>query len=83
MFRVLQYLKVPTALIRVQGAGHCLLKVADARDPSVLSEYLVKWMNRYLEGDAEPEFDVPGSTDQPASATAEIAASVAKQRKAH
>jgi len=83
MFRVLQYLKVPTALIRVQGAGHCLLKVADARDPSVLSEYVVKWMNRYLEGDAEPEFDVPGTTDQPTAAAAAIAASVAKQRKAH
>lgn len=82
MYRVLQYLKVPTALIRVQGAGHCLLKVADARDPSVLSEYLVKWMNRFLEGDAEPEFDVPGMTDQHA-APAEIAQSVAKQRKAH
>jgi acylaminoacyl-peptidase len=83
MFRVLQYLKVPTALIRVQGAGHCLLKVADARDPSVLSDYLVKWMNRYLKGDDEPEFHVPGLTDQPMADPAEIAASVAKQRKAH
>ncbi|MGH8201702.1 MAG: S9 family peptidase [Steroidobacteraceae bacterium] len=63
MFRVLQYLRVPTALIQVEGAGHCLLQVRDARDPSALSSYTIKWMNRYLKGGAEPEFDVPGSTN--------------------
>lgn len=63
MFRVLQYLRVPTALVQVAGAGHCLLKARDARDPSALSLYTIKWMNRYLKGDDEPEFDVPGSTN--------------------
>lgn len=56
MFRVLKYLTVPTALIRVEGAGHCLNQTQDARDESVLSYYVVRWMDRYLKGHEVPEF---------------------------
>lgn len=63
MFRVLQYLRVPTALIRVQGAAHCLNRTADPRDQTVLAHYVVRWMDHYLMGQDTPEFDVPGGSD--------------------
>jgi len=62
-FRVLQYLKVPTALIRVKDAAHCLNRTADPRDDTVIAHYIVRWMNHYLMGQSTPEFDVPGGND--------------------
>jgi dipeptidyl aminopeptidase/acylaminoacyl peptidase len=63
MFRVLQYLRVPTALIRVKGAAHCLNRTADPRDSTVLAHYIVRWMDHYLMGQEAPEFDIPGGSN--------------------
>ena len=58
MFRLLKHLRVPTALINFEGAGHAISRSSNARHPGLAVYYLLRWMNLHLKGKAAPEFDV-------------------------
>ncbi|MBV6885460.1 S9 family peptidase [Xanthomonas euvesicatoria] len=57
MFRLLKYLRVPTALIQFEGAGHGIYG-GDARHQGLSIHYLLRWMDKYLKGESTPEFDI-------------------------
>ncbi|RTE75759.1 hypothetical protein BHE90_009800 [Fusarium euwallaceae] len=58
MFMLLKHLRVPTALIRFEGAGHAIFRSRDARHPGLAVHYLLRWMDLHLKGVPAPEFDV-------------------------
>lgn len=57
MFRLLKYLRVPTALIQFEGAGHGIYG-SDARHQGLSIHYLLRWMDKHLKGEETSEFDV-------------------------
>jgi dipeptidyl aminopeptidase/acylaminoacyl peptidase len=56
LFRVLKFDRVPTALIRFEGAGHSIYSGSDARHPGLRIYYLIRWMDMYLKGIPASEF---------------------------
>ncbi|SUD58171.1 Uncharacterised protein [Ectopseudomonas oleovorans] len=58
MFKLLKHLRVPTALIQFEGAGHVIRGSNDARHRGLSIHYLLRWMDLHLKGRAAPEFQV-------------------------
>jgi dipeptidyl aminopeptidase/acylaminoacyl peptidase len=58
LYRVLKFHRVPTALIRFQGAGHSVYSGTDARHPGLKIYYLIRWMDLQLKGRPAPEFEM-------------------------
>ncbi len=58
MFQLLKHLRVPTALIQFEGAGHVVRGSADARHRGLSIDYLLRWMDLHLKGKVAPEFQV-------------------------
>lgn len=60
MFRLLKYLCVPTALVQFDGAGHGIDPAAsdDPRHAVLSLHYQLRWLGKWLKGEAAPEFDV-------------------------
>ncbi len=58
MFKLLKHLRVPTALIQFEGAGHVIRGSDDARHRGLSIHYLLRWMDLHLKGRAAPEFQV-------------------------
>lgn len=60
MFRLLKYLRVPTALVQFDGAGHGIDPAAsdDPRHAVLSLHYQLRWLGKWLKGEAAPEFDV-------------------------
>lgn len=62
MFRLLKHLRVPTAMVQFEGAGHSIYQGTDYRHRSLRIHYLLRWMDHHLLGKPAPEFEavVPG-----------------------
>ncbi|KAF4465602.1 alpha beta-hydrolase [Fusarium albosuccineum] len=58
MFRLLKHLRVPTAFIEFENAGHSISRSRDAHHPGLAVHYMLRWMDLHLRGHAAPEFDV-------------------------
>lgn len=58
MFRLLKHLRVPTALIKFEGAGHAIFRSRDARHPGLAVYYLLRWFDLHLMGRPTLEFHV-------------------------
>ena len=58
MFRLLKYLRVPTALIEFEGAGHAISSSDNIHHPALSVRYQLRWLDRHLKGVAAPEFDI-------------------------
>lgn len=58
MYRLLRYLRVPTALIQFEGAGHSMGAQAseDVRHQALTDTYTLKWFEQHLRGIVAPEF---------------------------
>lgn len=62
MFRMLQYNRVPTALIEFEGAGHGITNfTTDWRHRAWRLHYTLRWLDLHLKGIPAPEFAIkPG-----------------------
>ncbi|MCM2459432.1 S9 family peptidase [Pseudomonas sp. CG7] len=58
MFMLLKHLRVPTALIEFEGAGHVIRGGDDARHRGLSIHYLLRWMDHHLKGQSAPEFQM-------------------------
>lgn len=62
MFRLLKYLRVPTALIQFDGAGHVIHGSPDPRHQGLSIYYLLRWMDKHLNKEPFPESEVQPAT---------------------
>lgn len=58
MFRLLKHLRVPTALIEFEDAGHAIYNGVDPHHHGLSVHYLLRWMDHHLKGSPAPEFSV-------------------------
>ena len=58
MFMLLKHLRVPTALIEFEGAGHVIRGGDDARHRRLSIHYQLRWMDHHLKGQSAPEFQM-------------------------
>ncbi|CAG9989008.1 unnamed protein product [Clonostachys byssicola] len=58
LFMAMKQLRVPTAFVQFEGAGHGLSGSSDPRHAGLGTSYLIKWMNLHLVGKPAPEFGV-------------------------
>lgn len=58
MFRILKHKRVPTALIRFEGAGHAIFGSRDPRHPALSVYYQLRWLDLHLNGKPAREFEV-------------------------
>jgi len=58
MFRALKDLRVPTALIWFEGAGHSIGTSSNPKHRAMRSRHMLRWFDHYLKGLPTPEYDL-------------------------
>jgi dipeptidyl aminopeptidase/acylaminoacyl peptidase len=67
LFRALKFMREPVVMVRFPGENHELSRSGQPWHRVERLENIVGWFDKYLDGQAKPEFDlVPGIVPQPA-----------------